>query len=243
MAYQSSITTPKGTKLPLLDLRGKDYLQVAHRLVWFREEHPTWTIETEPLTIQPDHAIFHARVKDETGRTLATGTKHESKQGFFDFIEKAETGAIGRALALCGYGTQFAPEFDEGERIVDSPVVIPRTAEGPAHRPAEALPAAAAAGAKKFAFKKFEAGDPASTRQLQFVADLAVRKLGANPDDRADILAKLNHKFGLELRTWGDLTKTRARNLIDGLQALPVMPAEDSSWESELDLDVDEIAG
>ena len=39
--------TPKGTELPLLDLRGKDYLMVAHRLVWFREEHSDWTIETE----------------------------------------------------------------------------------------------------------------------------------------------------------------------------------------------------
>lgn len=32
------------------------------------------------------------------------------------------TGAIGRALAMIGFGTQFAPEFDEEQRIVDSPV-------------------------------------------------------------------------------------------------------------------------
>jgi hypothetical protein len=38
-------------------------------------------------------------------------------------MEKAETGAIGRALALIGYGTQFAPEMDEEDRIVDSPVI------------------------------------------------------------------------------------------------------------------------
>ncbi len=41
---------------------------------------------------------------------------------FSDYIEKAETGAIGRALAALGYGTQFAPEFNEEHRIVDSPV-------------------------------------------------------------------------------------------------------------------------
>jgi hypothetical protein len=29
---------------------------------------------------------------------------------------------VGRALAMLGYGTQFAPELDEGDRIVDSPV-------------------------------------------------------------------------------------------------------------------------
>jgi hypothetical protein len=32
------------------------------------------------------------------------------------------SGAIGRALAALGYGTQFAPELDEQHRIVDSPV-------------------------------------------------------------------------------------------------------------------------
>ena len=38
-------------------------------------------------------------------------------------MEKAETGSIGRALAYCGYGTQFcADELDEAERIVDAPI-------------------------------------------------------------------------------------------------------------------------
>ena len=30
--------------------------------------------------------------------------------------------AIGRALAMCGYGTLQAPEFDEQERLADTPV-------------------------------------------------------------------------------------------------------------------------
>jgi hypothetical protein len=41
---------------------------------------------------------------------------------FYDYIEKAETGAIGRVLAMCGYGTLQAPEFDEQDRLVDAPV-------------------------------------------------------------------------------------------------------------------------
>ena len=28
---------------------GKEYLPVASRLVWFREEHPDWAIVTEPV--------------------------------------------------------------------------------------------------------------------------------------------------------------------------------------------------
>ena len=39
-----------------------------------------------------------------------------------DYIEKAETGAIGRVLAMSEYGTLQAHEFDEGERIADDPI-------------------------------------------------------------------------------------------------------------------------
>ena len=53
---------------------------------------------------------------------IATGHKREDNSHFSDHSEKAESGAIGRALALIGYGTQFAAELEEGERIVDSPV-------------------------------------------------------------------------------------------------------------------------
>ena len=115
--------TPKGTDLPILSLRGKDYLEVKFRLVWFREEHPDWSIETEILSATENSAYARATIKDEQGRVIATSHKFETKQGFHDFIEKAETGSIGRALALIGYGTQFcADELDEGDRIVDAPV-------------------------------------------------------------------------------------------------------------------------
>lgn len=124
----SQFVTPKGTLLPFLDLRGKPYLQVAHRLVWFREEHPDWTIETEIFRLDNQAALGKATIKDQAGRVISTGHKYEDAKGFGDFIEKSETGAIGRALALCGFGTQFAPEFDEADRIVDSPVTRAQTA-------------------------------------------------------------------------------------------------------------------
>lgn len=118
--------TPKGTELPLLDMRGKDYLQVMHRLVWFREECPKHSIETQFVSVNETSAFALAVIKDEQGRVLSTAHKFEDKAGFPDFREKAETGAIGRALALIGYGTQFcADEFEEGERLADSPVGRP----------------------------------------------------------------------------------------------------------------------
>lgn len=126
----------------------QDYLPVQWRLVWFRQDHPQGTIETEIVHLDLDKeteeetyvwsnekrrsekviktakgmAIFRATVRDGKGG-IATGTKMEKAASFPDFLEKAETGSIGRALAALGYGTQFAgEEFNESHRIVDSPV-------------------------------------------------------------------------------------------------------------------------
>lgn len=115
--------TPKGTKLPLLKFKGdKPYLQVAHRIVWFREEHPLGNISTEIIQTTDTHSICRATIYNEAGKALGNGTKREDGQHFKDHLEKAETGAVGRALGLCGFGTQFAPEFDEEERLADSPI-------------------------------------------------------------------------------------------------------------------------
>lgn len=106
----------------LIDLKGKDYLQVMWRLVWFREEKPDWSINTEAKEITPDQAVFCAKIYDEEGKQKSCGWGSETPRDFKDYIEKAESKAVGRALAMLGYGTQFASEMDEGERIVDSPV-------------------------------------------------------------------------------------------------------------------------
>ena len=64
-----------------------------------------------------------ATIKDMLGTIVATARKKETEIGFPAYIEKAEAGAIGRALAMWGYGTLQAPEFDEQDRLVDAPVV------------------------------------------------------------------------------------------------------------------------
>lgn len=124
MIKQATFKTSKGTDLPLLDLRGKPYLQVAHRLVWFREDHPDWGISTKvTVDFEKQRSLGYCEITDATGRKIASAHKVEDAKGFGDYTEKCETGAVGRALALCGYGTQFAPEIDEADRIVDAPVI------------------------------------------------------------------------------------------------------------------------
>lgn len=119
--------TPKGTQLPFLNLKGKDYLQVAHRLVWFRETHPGWTILTEIKQHDELESVVCAKILDDTGRILATAHKQQSAKGFAAHLEKAEAGAVGRALAFLGFGTTHAQELEEDEstpieQLPDSPI-------------------------------------------------------------------------------------------------------------------------
>lgn len=107
----------------LMSIKGQEYLEVKWRLVWFREEHPDWGIETEVVERGNGWALCKATIKNAEGRVIATAHKAETKHGFADYLEKSETSACGRALAMCGYGTQFTgDELAEGERIVDAPV-------------------------------------------------------------------------------------------------------------------------
>lgn len=122
---------PFNPKDHMMKLKGKDYLEVKWRLVWFREEHPDFGIHTEPIELDDKHAIFRAFITDATGRQVSSGTGSESIKDFGDFIEKAETKAVGRALAMLGYGTQFDPDLEEGTRIVDAPVEPPKTVRQP----------------------------------------------------------------------------------------------------------------
>jgi hypothetical protein len=132
----------------LMQVSGKDYLPVAWRLVWYRELCPEGTITTEMTVLDLDRpteeevqvwneqtrrkekvlkkgtgfCIFRATVTDGKGGS-AQATKSEKAASFPDYIEKCETGAIGRCLAMLGYGTQFVGcELDEGHRLADSPV-------------------------------------------------------------------------------------------------------------------------
>lgn len=119
---------------------GREYLPAAARLVWFRKEHPDYGIVTTPVEInfapspdmkRPPYAIFQAQIFDASGKLLATAHKYEDAKGFPDFLEKAETGSVSRALSYLGYGTANATDLDEGERFADAP-------QEPRNRPRQA---------------------------------------------------------------------------------------------------------
>lgn len=113
---------------------GKSYLQVAQRVLAFRAMNPDHTIHTGVVSVPGTERTY---VKAEIaapppaanapGHVLATAYKEikfeGGKNAAKDYpLETAETGAIGRALALCGFGTLMG-DLDEGDQISDSPVV------------------------------------------------------------------------------------------------------------------------
>lgn len=101
-----------------------DYLPCQWRIYWFRLENPKGSVESKLTHYDPEKglAVFEAYVQREDGGSARMyGSETASDWG--DYLEKANTKALARALAVVGYGSQFAEsEFDEGERIADSPV-------------------------------------------------------------------------------------------------------------------------
>lgn len=114
----------------LIKLGNKDYLPVAARLLWLNEAEKNFTIETDIVKLEDTYATCQATVTiyNAEGGLIrsAKSYKREDKNSFADFLEKACTGAVGRALGMLGFGTQFTDDFDEintksGARVVDAP--------------------------------------------------------------------------------------------------------------------------
>jgi hypothetical protein len=102
------------------------YLDVKWRLIWFRCVYPEGFIQTVEAEVNDKFARIEATAYDKDpaqgGKKLGMGRRLVYASDFHDYVEKAETQAIGRALAVAGFGTQFCEEFDEDDILADSPV-------------------------------------------------------------------------------------------------------------------------
>ncbi|MCC6314411.1 MAG: hypothetical protein IT337_10405 [Thermomicrobiales bacterium] len=185
----------------LTKVGGSDYLEVKWRLVWLRETHPDAEITTELVSHDGSLAIFRAKVAIPGGGS-ATGWGSEGPDDFRDYIEKAETKAIGRALAALGFGTQFCPDFDFGAaagKVVDSPIDITTTRA----RRQTALPETERPVA--------QLNQPATQRQIRYVQAIA-REAGLS---ETDLNAEIDKLCG---GTVADLSRRDASALIERLQ-------------------------
>ena len=174
-----------------------DYLEVKWRMVWYRKDHRENTktvIKDKIIDRDQRFAYFEIEVTDSNNNT-ETGVGSETGEDFHDYIEKAYTKAYGRALAALGYGTQFATEISEGERIVDSPVNHSE-----------------AATKYKRAEDVFE--DRATEAQRKAIYAI-YNNLGMDEKDIKEIISKRHNK-----RDGKSLSKLEASDLIDYLNRL-----------------------
>lgn len=208
-----------------------EYLDVRWRVLWIRTEHPDARIATELITHEDGFALFRAVVSLPDGGGSATGWGSETRQDFTDYIEKAETKALGRALAHLGFGTQFATELDEGDQVVDSQIetkarpVKPTPAASTTTEPATSEPTRGQLNARLL--KAIETTAFSNRALMDGIRDLygAVRTGDLSDAQLVDVTAWVNG--ALDLRYDGPGGKARLVGPDDdGLLSLDDLPLE-----------------
>lgn len=225
------------------NLKGQQYLEVKWRVVWFREEHADGYIKTEMVEHDPvgglavfkAQAGFFQRIAFEDGHdayppateVYATGYGSETRKDFTDYLEKSETKAVGRALAMLGYGTAQAIELDEEIEttgvVADSPVerkAAPQRQQAQQVRPGKPAPASTTAAVDtELALLRAE-----RKRLVEKYPDAAAA-LQVADKNLPDTVARLQCRERLEdPASW----VTEANGLLEryGAEVAPAQPAE-----------------
>ena len=94
-------------ELKTVNIKGKSYVMVNERIVYFRKIYPEGSIITELLSSTNGVHTFKAMAINN-GNVLATGHASEiegsSNVNKTSALENAETSAVGRALGILGIG-------------------------------------------------------------------------------------------------------------------------------------------
>jgi hypothetical protein len=196
------------------------YLETKWRLVWFKDEHPTGKINTEVLNVSP--VLVKATILDGDGVAIATGHGTAIAKANAVWagreIEKAETAAIGRALAHAGYGTQFTGE-DDTDSLADSPV---------SRQPANPTPPATASPASMpdmpMGGGVFANGAPLAPTSPATASSVDVAPDGKHPQIGMLDMPRLWRKSSVDGRTHFD---NLIRKLLTELHTISVSSSED----------------
>lgn len=91
-----------------IDFKGKKYVLVSDRVLYFNETYPQGSITTELVSApQDDLVIVKATVKPNDKQTFTGYSQATWGEGYINktsALENAETSAVGRALAFMGIG-------------------------------------------------------------------------------------------------------------------------------------------
>lgn len=96
------------TKLKTINIKGKEYVEVNERLIYFRKNFPNYSLTTDIVEKTEQSITILASILNEEGRVIANGLAEEFKGSTFinktSYVENCETSAWGRALANFGIG-------------------------------------------------------------------------------------------------------------------------------------------
>lgn len=193
----------------------QEYLEVRYRLMWLRDIDPEARVSTMMVGCEvrdkdgkkdPWYA-FHARVEMTSGRIgEGHGSCYESEFRA-GAMEKSETKALGRALAACGLGTQWAIDREEAESgdtddgaLADSPVARKSTTK-PTPPPTTSKPTL----------------DPAAVARINKIKDYIghTPKLGEIRE-----LVKEHQIAGADTSDWSTLTTEVLDQIIMSLESI-----------------------
>jgi len=99
-------------RLKTVNIKGKQYVEVNERLIYFRKKYPNFSLTSHVLEKTDKSICIQARIDNDKGVTIATGIAEEEKGSTFinktSYVENCETSAGGRALANFGIGLESA---------------------------------------------------------------------------------------------------------------------------------------
>jgi hypothetical protein len=99
-------------KFKTTNIKGKDYVEVNQRVLFFRKEskYEGWTIENELVAIDSETCIVKSTIRDTNMRVIASAHAQEDRTSSMinktSYVENCETSAVGRALAMLGIGIE-----------------------------------------------------------------------------------------------------------------------------------------
>ena len=98
------------SEISFIDVKGKNYADVANRVKAFRKLFPNGGIKTEVVSLENGVCVMQTTCYDEEGRLLSSGTAYEKEGSSFinktSYIENCETSSVGRALGFIGIGVE-----------------------------------------------------------------------------------------------------------------------------------------